>query len=159
MHKINTRDIPEDSWVSSKGKFASIDKELSVALGREINSTDLNLRHPFDVEICRVPAGKVMCPYHSHSAQWEFYHVIAGSGEVRHKDGTTPVETGDAFIFKPGEPHQISNTGGHDLILYVVADNPIGEAYHYPDSNKWGVPIPERRVIRSDALDYYDGEE
>jgi hypothetical protein len=33
MHKINTRDIPEDSWVSPKGKFASIDKRLSVALG------------------------------------------------------------------------------------------------------------------------------
>ena len=26
-------------------------------------------------------------------------------------------------------------------------------------SNKWGVPIPERRIVRSDALDYFDGEE
>jgi len=44
--------------------------------------------------------------YHSHSAQWEFYHVISGSGFVRHKEGTDPIEAGDAFIFKPGEPHQ-----------------------------------------------------
>src|SRR6266496_2142299 len=54
----------------------------------------------------------------------EFYHVISGSGVVRHKDGTTPIEAGDAFIFKPGEPHQITNDTTEDMILYVVADNP-----------------------------------
>ena len=78
---------------------------------------------------------------------------------VRHKDGTTPIEPGDAVIFKPGEPHQIANDGTEDLVLYVVADNPIGEACYYPDSKKWSVPIPERRLLRSDSLDYYDGEE
>jgi len=45
------------------------------------------------------------------------------------------------------------------LILYVVADNPIGDSAYFPDSNKWLVFSPERRVIRSDALDYFDGEE
>jgi mannose-6-phosphate isomerase-like protein (cupin superfamily) len=85
--------------------------------------------------------------------------VISGNGVVRHNDGTTSIEPGDAFIFKPNEPHQITNDGAEDLILYVVADNPIGESWYYPDSKKWGVPIPERRVIRSDALDYFDGEE
>jgi uncharacterized cupin superfamily protein len=69
------------------------------------------------------------------------------------------IEPGDAFILKPGEPHQISNDGTQDLVLYVVADNPIGEFCHYPDSKKWSVPSPEHRLIRSDALDYYDGEE
>jgi mannose-6-phosphate isomerase-like protein (cupin superfamily) len=48
--------------------------------------------------------------------------VISGSGGVRHKDGTTPIEAGDAFIFKPGEPHQITNDTAEDMILYVVAD-------------------------------------
>src|SRR5437016_6228274 len=65
--------------------------------------------------------------YHSHSAQWEFYHVISGSGVVRHTEGTTPIEVGDAFRFKPNEPHQITNDGAQDLILYAVADNPLGE--------------------------------
>jgi uncharacterized cupin superfamily protein len=116
-------------------------------------------RHPFDVEICRVPAGKSACPYHSHSAQWEFYHVISGRGLVRHKDGQTPIETGDAFIFKPGEAHQLINDSSADLTVYIVADNPIGESYHYPDSKKWCVRSPERRIIRSEALDYFDGEE
>ncbi|MGZ3496841.1 MAG: cupin domain-containing protein [Vulcanimicrobiaceae bacterium] len=116
-------------------------------------------RHPFDVEILRVPPGKSPYPYHAHSMQWEFYHVISGTGVVRHKDGTTPISTGDAFIFKPGEPHQILNDGGQDLVVYVVADNPLGEAHYFPDSQKWRVPLPDRRLIRSDALDYYDGEE
>ena len=159
MRKVNVRDIPEDSWVSPKGKFASFDKEISVALGREMNSTDLNLRHPFDVDICRVPAGKAMCPYHSHSAQWEFYHVIEGAGRVRYATGFTEISAGDAFIFKPGEPHQIIASDQSDLVIYIVADNPIGESCHYPDSGKWLVRCPDRQLIRSEALDYLDGEE
>jgi uncharacterized cupin superfamily protein len=151
--------MTEVTWTSPMGKFAGAGKEISEELGRNPQSTDLNERHPFDVEICRIPPGKSPCPYHSHSAQWEFYHVISGSGKVRHKEGTTPIEEGDAFIFKPGEPHQISNDSTNDLVLYVVADNPIGESCYYPDSNKWSVPIPDRKLIRSDELGYFDGEE
>jgi uncharacterized cupin superfamily protein len=159
MHKVNTAQIVEVTWSSPKGKFVGAGKEVSEELGRKPESTDLNERHPFDVEICRIPPGKTPYPYGSHSAQWEFYHVISGSGVVRHKDGTTPIESGDAFIFKPGEPHQLINNSTQDLILYVVADNPIGDSAYFPDSNKWLVFSPERRVIRSDALDYFDGEE
>ncbi len=159
MLKINTKDIVEVTWSSPKGKFGGAGKEISEELGRKPQSTDLNERHPFDIEISRVPPGKSICPYHSHSAQWEFYHVISGSGLARHKDGTTPIETGDAFIFKPQEPHQIINNGSQDLVLYVVADNPIGESCHYPDSKKWLVRSPEGKLIRSEPLEYYDGEE
>lgn len=159
MRKVNTKDIPEESWSSPKGKFAGAGKGISEALGRKPRSTDLRERHPFDVEICRVPPGKIAYPYHSHSAQWEFYHVISGRGVVRHEGGMTPIEPGDAFIFEPGQPHQLINDGPEDLVLYVVADNPIGESCHYPDSGKWLVRSPQGRLIRSDALDYYDGEE
>ena len=159
MKKINTKEVAEVNWTSPKGKFIGAGKEISEELGRKPESLDLSERHPFDVEISRVPPGKSPCPYHSHSAQWEFYHVISGRGTVRHKDGTTAIETGDAFIFKPGEPHQITNDSTQDLILYVVADNPIGESCHYPDSNKWLVRSPEFRLMRSEELDYYDGEE
>jgi uncharacterized cupin superfamily protein len=159
MRKVNSNTVPEYSWSSPKGKYAGAGKELSEELGRKPLSTDLRERHPFDVEICRVQPGQTPYPYHSHSAQWEFYHVISGSGVVRHKDGNTPIETGDAFIFEPGEPHQITNNGSEDLLLYVVADNPFGESCHYPDSQKWLVRSPERRLMRSGSLDYYDGEE
>ena len=80
-------------------------------------------------------------------------------GVARHAEGRTPIAPGDAFIFKPGEAHQITNDGSDDLVLYVVADNPIGESGYYPDSKKWFVTVPERRVLRSEPLDRYDGEE
>ena len=159
MLKINTNQMEEYSWDSPKGKFGNHGKEISQALGRDPNSTDLMKRHPFDVEITRIPPGKALCPYHSHSQQWEFYHVISGRGVVRDQDGSTVVEPGDAFLFKPGEAHQMSNEGPEDFVFYVIADNPMGESCHYPDSGKWAVRSPERRLIRSEPLDYFDGEE
>jgi uncharacterized cupin superfamily protein len=159
MRKVNTKDIAEVTWSSPKGKFAGAGKEVSEALGRKPLSTDLKERHPFDIEILRVPPGKSAYPYHSHSAQWEFYHVISGKGVVRHKEGKTAVETGDAFLFAPDEPHQLINDSAEDLVVYVVADNPIGESCHYPDTGKWLVRSPERKLIRSDSVEYYDGEE
>ena len=159
MQKINIRNVPEDEWVSAKGKFGSADQEISVALGRVHDSTDVNLRHPFDVTICRVRPGRAVCPYHSHSMQWEFYHVISGRGEVRDEAGLTAVEAGDAFLFRPGEAHQILNNTEADLVLYVVADNPLGESCYYPDSGKWQVTSPEHKLIRSEPLKYLDGEE
>ena len=95
MRKVNVKDITEAPCSSPKGKFGGASKEVSVALGRKPESTDLTEQHPFDVEICRIPPNKINCPYHSHSAQWEFYHVLS----------------------------------------------------------------PELRLIRSEALDHYDGEE
>ncbi len=159
MKKINIKEIAEDSWTSPKGKFAAFGKSVSIALGRSDNSNDLQDRHPFDLEILRVAPGQAPYVYHSHSAQWELYHVISGKGSVRHADGTTPIEAGDAFVFKPGEPHQLTNNGDVDLVLLVIADNPIGESGHYPDSNKFIVRSPERRIMRSEPLDYFDGEE
>ena len=159
MRKVNTNSTAWDDWSSPKGKFVSGGKGVSEALGREPLSTDLMKRHPFDVEIQRIPPGAASCPYHSHSAQWEFYHVISGRGAVRHKEGNTAIEPGDAFLFPPNEPHQLSNDGTEDLILYMVADNPIGESCYYPDSKKWLVRSPERRLMRGEPLDYLDGEE
>jgi uncharacterized cupin superfamily protein len=159
MKKVNTADIPEVPWASPKGRFAMADRDVSISLGRDPASTDLRKRHPFDVEICRIPPGKSACPYHSHSAMWEYYQVISGTGVVRDAVGNTPIEAGDAFLFRPGEPHQLTNDGAADLLVYIVADNPVGETCHYPDSGKWLVRSPERAVIRSAPVDYFDGEE
>jgi uncharacterized cupin superfamily protein len=159
MRKVNTKEMAEFSWSSPKRKFVGAGKEISEALGRDPHSTDLRERQPFDVEILRIPPGKSPYPYHSHSAQWEFYQVISGTGMVRHSDGTSPIEEGDAFLFAPGQPHQLINNSSEDLILYVVADNPFGESNYFPDSQKWIVRSPVRRAIRSEAVDYYEGEE
>jgi uncharacterized cupin superfamily protein len=159
VRKVNISDMEEMPWSSPKGKFGGQSKNLSQALGREPLSTDLMLRHPFDVELLRLRPGQTPYPYHSHSAQWEFYYVVAGKGTVRHDGGSDPIQTGDAFIFLPGEAHQLSNDGSEDLLVVVVADNPIGESAYYPDSKKWLVRSPERRLMRGESLDYFDGEE
>lgn len=159
MQKVNVRDVAEEGWFSPKGKYGGYFKGVSVALGRDQQSTDLAKRHPFDLEITRLPPGKSGCPYHSHSAQWELYCVISGRGCVRHEGGRSAIEQGDAFLFKPGEAHELINDSTEDLVFYVIADNPIGESCYYPDSQKWMVRSPENRLIRSDALDYLDGEE
>jgi len=169
VRKVNLGDI---DWrvehASPTGKFRRFAKPLSEALGRDPASTDLDARHPFDVAIARVPSGALSCPYHLHSAQWEFFHVIAGEGTVRHSNGTTPIKEGDAFVFKPGEPHHIKNDGSVELIYLVIADNPFGEVCYYPDSGKWGYYSESRtwaiesanyRIMRSEPLDYFDGEE
>jgi uncharacterized cupin superfamily protein len=135
MRKVNTNAIGEISWSSPKGTFGGAGIQVSEALGRKPKSTDLLERHPFDVEILRVAPGMRPYPYHAHAAQWEFYHVIS-------------------------EPHQIINDGATDLVVYVIADNPLSEATYFPDSDKCTVPLPERHVVRaSPKLDYMDGEE
>ncbi|MEP6808599.1 MAG: cupin domain-containing protein [Chthoniobacterales bacterium] len=159
MRKINNRDVPEEVWSSPQGKFNGGGKAISEALGRKALSTDLLERHPFDVELTRIPAGATPYPYHSHAAQWEFYHVLAGTGAVRHEGGSTPIEPGDSFLFPPNEAHQLINDGKEDLLIFVIADNPFGESCYYPDSKKWLVRAPERKLMRGAALDYYDGEE
>lgn len=162
MRKVNIHKVTEDSWVSPKGKFAGYGKSISIALGRKDGSTHLRDRHPFDLEILRLAPGQTPYPYHSHSAQWELYHVISGKGQVRHNDGTSDIEQGDAFIFGPDEPHQLTNNSSDDLVMLVIADNPIGESGYYPDSKKWLVRSPKRTIIRPqtpDGEDYFLGEE
>ena len=162
MRKVNLNAIKEEPWQSPGGKYAVSFKGISEALGREPVSLDLAKRHPFDLEWNRVPPGKRNFPYHAHSAQWELYLVISGKGRVRHKEGTSDVAPGDAFIFAPDEPHQLINPGPEDLIFYVLADNPIGESAYYPDSGKWKVnksSATDRVVIKGEETDYFDGEE
>ncbi|HEX3817659.1 MAG TPA: cupin domain-containing protein [Chthoniobacterales bacterium] len=159
MRKTNSNNLKEFSWASPTGKFQATGRDISEALGWNPSSPEPNDRHPFAVEIMRIAPGQTPYPYHSHSAQWEFYHVLSGRGLARDESGQTPIEAGDAFIFPPGQAHAFTNNGEEDLVLYVIADNPLGESAYYPDSQKWLVRSPERRLLRGPALEYYDGEE
>src|SRR5437667_5419495 len=162
MQTVKQSQLKEDPWQCPRGKYALSSKGISEALRRGPNSVDLSKRHPFDLEWNRVPPGKFNFPYHAHSAAWELYLVISGKGSVRHKDGTTEVVAGDAFIFAPNEPHQLSNSGTEDFVYYVVADNPIGESAYFPDSGKWKVnksSSSDRVVVKGKETDYFDEEE
>ncbi len=161
MKKINVRDVAEEERRSPRGKYHKFVKDISIALGRDADSHDLMQRHAFDLAAVRVPPGKSYCPYHIESAQWEMYLVISGRGSVRDAEGTSEVEAGDAFLFRPGEGHQLTCAGEEDFVYYVIADNPIGDTCHYPDSGKWFVRKEgnELQVVKGTAADYFDGEE
>jgi uncharacterized cupin superfamily protein len=160
VRKINTSEVTEEAYWSPKRTMGGYGRALSEALGRKYDSTDILERHPFDVEIQRIPPKTPANPYHAHSAQWEFYHVISGSGYVRDETGVTPVVAGDTFLFKPGEAHQVrGGDGPDDLVLICIADNPIGETCYYPDSDKHIVYAGKRTLLRGAPVDYWDGEE
>ncbi len=126
MMKINTNEMPEEKSFSDDGKYGASGKDVSIALGRDGDSMDLLKRHSFDIEISR-------------------------QGKVRDATGTTSVSMGDAFIFKPGEPHQIINDSEGDLVVYVIADNPIGESIYLPDENRWYVKAPSFQKVRPEV--------
>ena len=162
MRKVNLKDIPEKPWKRNglTEKFASFRKEISVALGRDPASFDLVKRHPFDLALYRIPPEKSLCPYHSHSAEWEFYVIVSGKGQVRDKNGLADVAAGDAFVFGPGEAHQLTNSGEDDLVYYIIADNPLGDQCYYPDSGKFAVwkEGTEEVIVKGRETDYFEGE-
>ncbi len=161
MQKVNVNEIQERKRQSPSGRFGRASKDISIALGRDPESFDLRKRHPFDLALIRIPKGKALCPYHSHSAESELYLVVSGKGGIRDKEGTTMVTAGDAFFFGPGEAHQLTNAGEEDFVYYVIADNPRGDACYYPDSGKFAVMKEGTNevIVKGTETDYFDGEE
>jgi len=161
MRKVNLKNVDERERTSPKGRFHKFSKDISIALGRDPESLDLPKRHPFDLALVRIPKGKTYCPYHSHSSETEMYLVVSGRGNVRDANGTTEVGPGDAFLFSPGEAHQLSATDNEDFVYYVIADNPRGDSCFYPDSGKFAVCKEEGEevIVKGVEADYFDGEE
>lgn len=156
--KVHLDDLKWEPWSSPKGKFRATSKELSIAVGALRNTPTGLGGHPFDLELGRLETGQCGCPFHSHSLQWELYVILSGTGTVRADAESFTVQAGDVVVHPPGEAHQLTNTGNVDLDYLLVADNPLNEFWHYPDSNKWGFRSP-RRIFRATDVDYHDGEE
>ncbi len=158
MKPLNIHAVPEEEQVSPAGHFQSFYRNLSLALGGVRNAGTWGGGHPFDLQIRRIPPGKSVCPFHIHFAQWELFVVRSGHGTVRVGDERHAVRTGDVFLHPPGEAHQILNTGDTDLEVLIVTDNPQLDAFHYPDSDKWGFR-PPGKIFRLTEVNYFDGEE
>ena len=157
MKKTNIAQLKWEHWKSPKGKFQQSYKNISGAIG-DVRNGWPKKGHPFNLELVEVPPGKAACPFHRHSAQWELFVIISGTGTVRVDIKRFKVKAGDAFMHPPGEAHQISNTGKQPLVFYLLADNPPLDVWHYPDSKKWGHSSP-RKFFRLAEVDYFDGEE
>src|SRR5438067_11144096 len=120
MKKVNLKDIEERRRQSPNGKFGRASKDISIALGRDPESLDLRKRHPFDLALERVPKGKTVCPYHSHSAESELYLVVAGEGSICDKDGSRIVTAGAALFLGLVEALQRGNAGEEEFGCYVL---------------------------------------
>ena len=160
MKKIRVADLREKERRSPSGKFRAYYKEVSVALGRDPESTERLKQHPFDLSLYRIPPGASRCPYHAHSEESELYLVLFGRAAVRHEQGITEVNAGEAFFFGPGEPHEIRNPSSEDLVYYVIADNAPGECCYYPDSDKWWVNDGKlSKIVKGRVVDYFLDED
>ena len=134
MQIANLSSIPAQSVSSPQGKYRLARQSVSQALGGAKDTGTWGGGHPFDVEHVRVPPGSANFPYHAHAAQWEMFLFLGGTGEVRGPESTRTVTAGDHVIFKPGEAHQIRNTGEVDLVFYVIPDHPVADVVTYPDT-------------------------
>lgn len=158
MNKINLAEIPIEKSSSPKGRFRRLRQDVSRALTGQNGVGKSGLAQPFDVELIRVPAGAVNWPYHSHSARWDLYLIIAGRGQVRTPAGIADIRGGDCFVHPPGEPHWIKNTGATDLVYYFIADDPPSDVCHYPDADKWVLP-GQPNPVRIQPVNFFEGED
>ncbi|MFI5337088.1 MAG: cupin domain-containing protein [Opitutales bacterium] len=158
QRKVRLDDIAWEPWESPKGKFRATGKGISLALGAKPNAPTGLGGHPFDLELGRIAPGARCNPYHSHAAQWELFIIMEGTATVRAADATAVLQAGEVVLHPPGEAHGLANSGPTDLYYLLVADNPPVDYWHYPDSGKWGFPVP-RKYFRAQETAYYDGEE
>jgi uncharacterized cupin superfamily protein len=158
MKKINLAAVAVAEGRSPKGRYRRLRQDITAAMRQTNGEARHPLDWPFEVELVRLPPQAVNWPFHSHTAQWEFYLIVAGRGQVRTPAGVSEVREGDCLAHPPGEPHQLTNTGATDLLYYLIADNPASDACHYPDTNKWGLP-GQSKPVSVTPVEYYDGEE
>lgn len=155
MHKTQIATLSELEQRSPKGKYHIFRKSISEALGGKKDTGTWGGGHPFDIELSRVPPKATNFPYHAHSAQWEMYIFISGTGSVRGPLDTLTVSAGDCVLFPPEEAHSIINSGDEDLLFYVIADHAPADVVIYPDTGKWGIK-PQRKCFRMTEVDYFE---
>ena len=60
-----------------------------------------------------IPPGKRL-GRHTDTAE-ESQFILSGSGELLRDEGVAPLRAGDVVVLKPGEAHDLRNTGSEDL--------------------------------------------
>ncbi len=154
----NVDQVPEKERRSPKGRYHMFRKQLFTVLGDDLNRGPWTGVPPFDVELARIPPGATNFPKHSHTTQWEFFIILSGQGTMVRGDEQFSIGPGDFFMQEPETAHHLINTGGEDLVYYIIANNPVADISHYPDSDKWYI-MPQGICFRLSPADYYDGEE
>jgi len=159
MQTVNLSSIPAQLVQSPKGKYKLTRQSVSLALGGKKDIGTWGGGHPFDVELVRVAPGAANFPFHVHAAQWEMYLFLEGNGQMRGSEGTQTIGAGDHVLCKPGDGHQIINTGTGDLVYYVVADHSPAEIVTYPDTPGKFAAKPVNRCFTMNDVEYYEPED
>ena len=155
VKKINSREVPEAEQKSPNGKYHHFRRHLSVALGGQRDAGPWAGGHPFDLELTRLPPGAANFPLHQHSAQWEMYVFISGTGEMTDGSEKMTVGADDIGLYPPEQAHNIINIGTADLIYYVFADQHQADVTFYPDTGKWGIK-PQKKCFKMQEVDYFE---
>jgi uncharacterized cupin superfamily protein len=161
MEPVDESDLEWDEYEHGEAVFRR--KRLAAAAGA---GDDLGC------SLYELPPGKRSWPYHYHTGNAEGIYVLAGDGLVRLDDEAYRLRPG-TYVPCPARPegaHRVVNDGDDALRYLVFSTMHDPDVIEYPDSEKVGVlagaPPGSRddRVIqgyfrKSDAVDYWDGEE
>ena len=100
-----------------------------------------------------------MCPGVASTSPWSFEIRHYNSDDLlrQSEDGQRDVRAVTGTYLRKVNIRDVSEESWSSL--FVVADEPIGDSCHFPDSGEWLVRSPKRRLIRSNSPEYYDGEE
>jgi uncharacterized cupin superfamily protein len=158
MTRTHLDDHPWQGQSSPSGKYSLQRRTLSQEAGGKKDIGTWGGGHPFDLEAHRLPPGKMNFPYHAHSAQWEAYYILSGSGQMKTPAGLYDIRQGDYLVCPPDEPHQLINTTREDLVYLVIANQPQADVIHYPNSGKWLIK-PQKKIFEMKEVDYFQGEE
>jgi uncharacterized cupin superfamily protein len=141
----------------ARGDCAAAQRAVSAAAG----SVRTALRH------WSLPAGRLGCPPHCHSAAEELFVVLEGGGAyLEGAPGATgwepeehPVGAGDVVAVLAGTGVTHAFRAGPDGLTYLAyGDRAAADTIWYPRSRK--VSFPGLKVIgRLEPLGYWDGEE
>jgi mannose-6-phosphate isomerase-like protein (cupin superfamily) len=59
-------------------------------------------------------------PPNVHTEAYEMFYVLSGKGVARCDGKTIPIARGDSFLVRPGQEHQVENTGVERLYCLTL---------------------------------------
>jgi mannose-6-phosphate isomerase-like protein (cupin superfamily) len=90
---------------------------------RELMHPDHHGDMPVSLAEASIPAGTTT-RLHRHHASTEYYHVTGGQGEMSLDEECFPITAGDTVLIRPGQVHQVTNTGKRELTILCVCSPP-----------------------------------
>jgi uncharacterized cupin superfamily protein/glyoxylase-like metal-dependent hydrolase (beta-lactamase superfamily II) len=149
VNRVNLDELDWERFDDVGGRYRGEVAEIGLLVG----ARQLGYR------LVRLPPGARFCPLHAHDREEEVFFVVDGEPSIRTSRGTLRLRAGDVMAFPVGDrgAHQLLNESDGLCTVILLGENELDEVAYYPDSRK--VFTRRRRLrMRSDQLDYYDGE-